>query len=230
VAKRIAVYLEIGAKRTFAGAVEWPGWCRSGKSPDEALEALVAYADRYARAVKGAKLAVPQPQSRKDLEVVERLKGNATTDFGAPGVPPNADKRPLTGAESKHQARLLEAAWGAFDAAWRKADKAHVELSKGPRGGGRDLPKMEGHVLEAEEGYLGALGSRPPRLPKGTTVAKRMAAIRDTSLEAFAARARGKPVADPRNTKRPWLPRFYVRRSAWHALDHAWEIEDRSSA
>jgi hypothetical protein len=38
----------------------------------------------------------------------------------------------------------------------------------------------------------------------------------------------GKPVADPRQTKRPWSPRFFVRRSAWHALDHAWEIEDRS--
>jgi hypothetical protein len=24
-----------------------------------------------------------------------------------------------------------------------------------------------------------------------------------------------------------WTPRFAVRRSAWHALDHAWELEDR---
>jgi hypothetical protein len=30
------VYLEIGAKRTFAGALDWPGWCRSGG--DEAAE------------------------------------------------------------------------------------------------------------------------------------------------------------------------------------------------
>jgi hypothetical protein len=24
-----------------------------------------------------------------------------------------------------------------------------------------------------------------------------------------------------------WPARYYVRRAAWHVLDHAWEIEDR---
>ncbi len=55
-----------------------------------------------------------------------------------------------------------------------------------------------------------------------------MAAVRATALDALTARARGKPIADPRQTKRPWSPRYYTRSSAWHALDHAWEIEDRS--
>ena len=157
--------------------------------------------------------------------MVERLEGNATTEFGAPGVPPKADQRPLKPAELKRQRRLLEASWKTFDATWTKASKDKVELSKGPRGGGRDLPKMKDHVMGAEEGYLGALGSRPPR---GRASDGLMAAIRETALDALAARAQNKPVADPRQTKRPWSPRFYVRRSAWHALDHAWEIEDRS--
>jgi hypothetical protein len=39
--------------------------------------------------------------------------------------------------------------------------------------------------------------------------------------------AEGRPIANPRLTKRPWTPRYFLRRSAWHALDHAWEIEDR---
>ena len=39
----------------------------------------------------------------------------------------------------------------------------------------------------------------------------------------------GKPLPDPRTTKRPWSPRYAVRRAAWHVLDHAWEIEDRAS-
>ena len=226
-AKRIPVYLEIGAKRTFAGAVEWPGWCRSGKTPDEALEALVAYAPRYAKAVTGTKLAVPKPRSVDELEVVERVKGNATTDFGAPGVPPAADERPLSASDLKRQAALLEACWASFESAWRKAAKARVELTKGPRGGGRDLPKMWDHVIEADVAYLGGLGSREPRLP-GATAEARMAAVHETELEALEARARGKPIANPRQTKRLWLPRYFVRRSAWHALDHAWEIEDRS--
>lgn len=222
---RIPVYLEVTRKRTFAGAVEWPGWCRSGKTPDEALEALVGYADRYARAVAHARLGFQRPASVDDLEVVERLEGNATTEFGAPGVAPKADERPLKPAELKRQSRLLEASWRTFDAAWTKASRANLELRRGPRGGGRDLLKMEDHVMGAEEGYLAALGSRPPR---GHASGQRMAAIRETALDALHARALNKPVADPRQTKRPWSPRFYVRRSAWHALDHAWEIEDRS--
>lgn len=224
---RIAVYLEVGPKRTFAGAVDWPGWCRSGKTEADALEALVAYTDRYARAMAPRKLGFVRPQGVADLTVVERLKGNATTDFGAPGVAPAADERPLSAAELGRQSRLLEASWTAFDAAWRRATKAKVELRKGPRGGGRDLPKMRDHILGAEEGYLAMLGSRPPRT-QDATAADRAAAVRETALAALVARARGTPIADPRQTKRPWSPRYFVRRSAWHALDHAWEIEDRS--
>ena len=33
----------------------------------------------------------------------------------------------------------------------------------------------------------------------------------------------GSPLADRR-----WTPRYAARRMAWHALDHAWEIEDRT--
>jgi hypothetical protein len=47
------VYLELGAKRVFAGAIEWPGWCRSAKTEEQALEALVTYAPRYAKVVVG---------------------------------------------------------------------------------------------------------------------------------------------------------------------------------
>jgi hypothetical protein len=220
----LAVYLEIGPKRTFAGAIEWPGWCRIGRGETEALDALLAYAPRYTAVVEAAGLTAP---SSSDLDVVERLTGGAGTDFGAPSVAPAADERPLDAADLDRQSRLLTASWQAFDIKWREADEAHVELRKGPRGGGRDLPKMEMHILEAEEAYLAALGGRPPRMP-GATVADRMAAVRAGSLAALTARAHGKPIADPRNTKRPWSPRYAVRRSAWHALDHAWEIEDRS--
>jgi hypothetical protein len=220
-----AVYLEVTRRRIFAGAVEWPGWCRSGKTESDALEALVAYADRYAAVISRSRLGFERPDGVDDLEVVERLTGNATTEFGAPGVPPTADSRPLPPAELRRLTTILEASWRTFD---RAAEKAlGVTLTKGPRGGGRDLPKMEDHVLEAEEAYVGALGSRPPRL-RGAPLSKRAAALRASAVAALAARASGKPVVDPRQTKRPWSPRYFVRRSAWHVLDHAWEIEDRS--
>jgi hypothetical protein len=214
---RIQVYVEVTPKRTFAGAVEWPGWCRSGKTPDDALQALVDYADRYASVIGRSRLGFAPPRSVDDLEVVERLKGNATTEFGAPGVPPKADGRPLSASELRRQTTILEASWRAFD---RGAERAvGVTLTKGPRGGGRDLPKIVEHVMGAEEGYLSALGSRRPA---------EAAALRNTVLKALAARAQDKPLAEPNKVKKLWSPRFYVRRSAWHALDHTWEIEDRS--
>ncbi len=221
----LAVYLEIGAKRTFAGAIDWPGWCRSGRGEEEALAALLAYAARYRRVVEAAGLTPPKVG---DLDVVERLTGNATTDFGAPGIAPKADDRPVDAAELDRQSRLLSASWQAFDIAWRQADEAGIELTKGPRGGGRDLPKLEDHMLGAEEAYLAGLGSKAPRTP-GAAPTDRMATVRETALAALAARAQGTPIADPRNTLRAWAPRYFVRRSAWHALDHAWEIEDRST-
>jgi len=213
----LAIYLEVTRKRTFAGAIEWPGWCRSGKTADEALDALVAYADRYAKVISGLGLGFERPSGIQDLEVVERLKGNATTEFGAPGVPPKADDRPLHAKELQRLTTLLEASWRAFDRA--AEDAVGVTLTKGPRGGGRDLPKMVDHVTGAEESYLSKLGSRSPA---------KMADLRKTILASLAARARDKPLAEPNKVEKLWSPRYFVRRSAWHALDHAWEIEDRS--
>jgi hypothetical protein len=221
----LAVYLEVGAERTFAGAVEWPGWCRSGRSEEDALSALVAYAPRYARVVEAAGLSWSKPGTP---DVVERLKGSSGTDFGVPSVALAADERPLDDADLDRQSRLLTASWQAFDIAWREAEEAGVELRKGPRGGGRDLPKLEEHVLGGEEAYLSLLGSRHPRMPAASP-ADRMVAVRATVLATLAARARGEPIAEPSRAARTWSPRYFVRRSAWHALDHAWEIEDRSS-
>jgi hypothetical protein len=219
VAKPIAVYLEVTRKRTFAGAIEWPGWCRAGKTPDEALEALVAYTERYAKVLTHSRLGFRAPGSVDGLEVVERLRGNATTEFGAPGVAPAADDRPVPAAELKRLTAILEASWRTFDRT--AGEHAGAQLAKGPRGGGRNLPKIVEHVAGAEKGYLSKLGSRTPAIAD---------ALRTTILAALAARARDQPVAEPNKVEKLWSPRFYVRRSAWHALDHAWEIEDRSEA
>ena len=220
----VAVYLEIGTKRTFAGAIEWPGWCRSGRGEDQALEALVGYAPRYARMVEAAGLTLGDAT---DAEVVEWLEGGAGTDFGAPSVAPVADDRALDASELDRLSRLLVASWQAFDMAWSEAAEAGIELRKGPRGGGRDLPKMQMHVLEAEEAYLTRLGSRLPRVTY-PSVPTRVSAMRDAILATLAARARDEPIPEPSSVERRWSPRYFVRRAAWHALDHAWEIEDRS--
>jgi hypothetical protein len=223
----VAVYLEIGTKRTFAGAIEWPGWCRSGRSEDEALQALVAYGPRYAAIVGGSSPQFHAPGDVADLKVVERLKGGSGTDFGVPGVAPAADRRPLDAGELARLCRLLTECWSAFDAA--AAAAAGVELRKGPRGGGRDLPKIVTHVKEADEAYLVQLGARRPK-ERGPDEAAETDRLHVAMLEAFSARARGEPLAEPNRVKKPWTPRYFVRRSAWHVIDHAWEIQDRATA
>jgi hypothetical protein len=221
----IPVYLEIGSRRTFAVAVEWPGWARIGRNEGEALESLAAYGPRYARSTGTAAEELAEPIDASALGVVERLKGNATTDFGAPDASPAADARPVGDADGERLLTLLRAAWAAFDAAAR--DAVGFELRKGPRGGGRDLGRILEHVLGADGGYVSMIGARFRRDPAGDAAAE-MSRLRDIAVGAFRARVRGEPLPEGRRTKKLWTPRYYVRRSAWHALDHAWEIEDRA--
>ena len=209
------VFIERGSKRVFAGAIEWPGWCRSGRTEEAALEALLAYGPRYAKALGRRKLGFVAPPDAGGLRVVERRTGNATTDFGAPAIAPHADDRPIDAEEAKRLATIMEACWAALDRAATAAE-GH-ELRTGPRGGGRQLAKIEAHVADAESAYRAKLGARPA---EGNT--------RAATLEAFASRARGEPSQRTPRSGALWSPRYFIRRSAWHVLDHAWEIEDRS--
>ena len=193
------VYIETGKKRVFASAADWPGWSRSGKTPEAAMESLAAYAPRYAKVAKLARLEVPKDAT--NFTVVERLKGDATTDFGAPGAEAKEEAK-KTPSELSRLASLVDACWKYLDQVRAKAPE---ELRKGPRGGGRDREKMYAHVVESEMGYARYIGL-PLKQPD-----------RDAMRKVFR-----KPVPD---TKRSAA--YIMRRTAWHALDHAWEMEDR---
>jgi hypothetical protein len=213
------VYLERGQKKTFAVAVDWPGWARSARDEPSALAALLDYGPRYRGSLGLRAPSFEVPASVEDLKVVERVDGNATTDFGAPGTIRKADAEPTDQAELDRLIDLLRRAWAAFDESAKQA--AGKELAPaGPRGGGRSVARMRSHVHEADGGYLNVLGGRASNSASSQE-------LRDAFVEAVAARARGQlPDVGPRGGKR-WPARFAVRRSAWHALDHAWEIEDR---
>ena len=221
------IYLEIGKKKAIAAAVAWPGWCRSGRDEAAARQALLDYAPRYAAVVQAAALSFDAPAGADALAVVERIEGNSTTDFGAPDLTIPGDGEPgeaIGEAERDRFAVVLRACWQAFDAAVEAAQGK--ELRKGPRGGGRELDAMINHVIDADLAYLGRVGLQLD-LPDGVEGADRLAAVRDGLLGALDQAAAGQlPVEGPRGGKR-WPVRFFVRRVAWHALDHAWEIEDR---
>lgn len=205
------VYLEMGARRAFASAADWPGWCRSGKDEQAALEALAAYAPRYAEVAKLAD--VPFPANAADFEVVERMRGNATTEFGAPGIPAKDEERPMTAKEAKQMCDLVAACWAYLDQVVARAPNV---LRKGPRGGGRDRDPMFQHVLGAEMEYAKRVGTQLKQ-PEGKD-ARAVRAFHVAILESL-----GNP-----NREERWPVPYAARRTAWHALDHAWEIEDRS--
>jgi hypothetical protein len=101
------------------------------------------------------------------------------------------------------------------------------ELATGPRGGGRALAAIVTHVREAEASYIARLGV--PR-PKGGASDPREAAadVRAAFIDALTHAVNdGVPERGPRGGA-IWQPRYLVRRTAWHALDHVWEIEDRA--
>jgi hypothetical protein len=214
----IDVYIEMVSKRVFACALEWPGWCRSGKDEGQALAALAAAAPRYAPVAREAGLSLPATDNTS-FRVVERLSGTTTTDFGAPDQAATRDGETLTDAEAERLASLLAAAWDVFD---RIVASAPAELRKGPRGGGRDRDAVVKHVLGAETMYARKLGirQREPAIDDTAAIADLRTAIADR-LRSSTGRS---PVEE-----RGWLPRYAARRLAWHVLDHAWEIEDKSS-
>ena len=197
---RTRVYIEVGGKRTFASAADWPGWCRAGKDGPSALTALAAYAPRYAPVARLARIDFPKDAT--SFDIVERLTGNATTDFGAPAIPAKAESMPMTPRATERMASLVEACWKYLD---QVVAKAPAELRKGPRGGGRDRDKMFQHVLDAELEYAKRIGLRLKQPD------------RKALLESFS---------NPNREER-WPVAFAARRTAWHALDHAWEMEDR---
>ena len=214
------VYIEAGAKRSFASALDWPGWSRSGKGEEQALQALVAAAPRYAVVAEAAGLPLPS-DAADSLEVVERVPGDASTDFGVPGAQASADAEPLTPQQAERLAALVAAAWAVFD---RVRAAAPAELRKGPRGGGRDRDKIAAHVIGAEAGYSARLGLRLREPAWGDRAA--VAANRQAILLALRNPPEGTAGAGSRGGKR-WHVPYAARRIAWHALDHAWEIEDR---
>jgi hypothetical protein len=208
------VALEVGRRRTFARALDWPGWCRAGRDEDAALAALDAARLRYQVIAALAGRTIP---ARGSFLVVETIEGDGTTDFGAPGRVAEGDRRPLVAGEAVRQAELLGAVWKHFDAVVAGAPET---LRPGPRGGGRDRAGIATHLREAEWSYARKIGLRLPT-PATDEV---LLALRSGIVDVLGVASDGKPVTD-----KGWPSRYAAARIAWHVLDHTWEIEDRSS-
>jgi hypothetical protein len=172
--------------------------------------------------VERAGVQIPA-RAGESFEVIERIPAPAgeafsAVDFGAIDQPCRRDSEPLSKADAQRIAGIVEAAWATLDAV---VAGAPAELRKGPRGGGRDRDKVYAHVLGAEVAYARKIGVRHKQPAPDDAAA--IAALRSDVAAALRAARSAQPLAE-----KGWLPRYAARRIAWHVLDHAWEIEDRS--
>ena len=211
---QIDVFIEAGRRRVFASALDWPGWARSGKTEDLAVQALTDYLPRYLAIVRLAGVALPAG----DLAVTGRNAGLAkNADFGSLGEIADAERRPLTDVAGHRVALLLEASWQAFD---QGARTAPALLRKGPRGGGRDTEQIVQHVQDAEVMYARKMG-----LARDKTAEEDQDAVTALRQRITAALRAPATLQMPPNG---WPAGYAVRRMGWHVLDHLWEIEDKS--
>ena len=215
--ERLAVVLEAGDKKVFASAADWPGWSRSGKTDEAAIEALrhLRAALRARGEARGARAARVDRGRRRRAQRGRLRHRLRRPEPGHRAPTPARSRRPTP----TRLAAIVEAAWTTFD---RVAAGAPAELRKGPRGGGRDRDKMVGHVVECR------LVLRPRDRPQG-----RGSRIRPTAPRSRRCAPRCSTVLRQPSDGRPlagrkWTARYAAHRIAWHALDHAWEMEDRS--
>jgi hypothetical protein len=217
----IRVVLERGlkGKKSVAFAVDWPGWSRGAKTADGALDTLGAYRERYRAVPVGAGLG-QEFDDAGPLEVVEDRAGTGSTDFwGISFSPCSLEQEPMDAAELERKITVLQACWAYFD---EVAARVSPQMRKGPRGGGRDRDTIISHVIRVEsEDHAKKVGLVVPE--GGALEPGALAPYRSAYVEGMRAYQRG----EVKRAMRSWTLAYLVRHSAFHTMDHAWEMEDK---
>ena len=214
---RVLVEEPTRAKRWVAVAADWPGFERGARSEDEAVSKLVAYLPRYLTIAKRVRLG-SELARQTTAEVIGRYTGTGSTDFwGISFAPSPLDREPFDASTFDRQVRLLRAAWAEFDAT---AASVSSELRLGPRGGGRTRDGIIRHVLVVESSDFSARVGAGSELDDLSTP-QGLSEHRDRYVEAMRAwYSEGKPLGK-------WTIPFLLRHTAYHVLDHTWEMQDR---
>jgi hypothetical protein len=216
--KDLRVTLEIGphGKKVVAVAPDWPGLERGAKTGEAAIERLRSYLPRYAPVAKLAGMET-EFAAGSTVDVVERYPGTGSTDFwGISFAFSDIDRQHLSNDELDRELTLMRACWAFFDGV---RPRVSAEMAKGPRGGGRDRDRIVSHTIYAELDMAAKVGVR---MPEDTPLtADNLHTYRDAYCDAIRAfYAAGK-------SARAWPLRYLIRHTAFHTLDHAWEMEDK---
>ena len=205
-------------RKVVAFAVDWPGWSRGAKTPGRALALREADRERY-RPVAVAARSADEFDTAGPLDVVEDRVGAGSTDFwGISFTPSGLEHEPMEDTEIDRKIGLLRACWGYFDAV---ASRVSADMRKGPRGGGRDRDGIMRHTIRVEsEDFAKRLGLRVPE--GGALTPKGLRDYRETYVATMRAYNAGEG-----KRMRSWNLPFLIRHSAFHVMDHAWEMEDK---
>jgi hypothetical protein len=206
-------------KRSVAFSLDWPGWNRGAKSPELALETLESYRERY-RPIAALAGMADEFDAAGPLEIVEDRVGPGSTDFwGISFAPSSTEHGPMTEAELDRKIAILRACWTFFDGV---AARVSAEMRRGPRGGGRDRNRIIRHTIRTEsEDFAKQVGLRIPEEAALTPDGLRQ------HRETYVAAMRAYNAGEVEKRMRSWTLPFLIRHSAFHMLDHAWEMEDK---
>jgi hypothetical protein len=218
-ADTLRVMLELGpkGKQVAAVAPDWPGLERGAKTEEAAIARLQAYLPRYAPVANLAGMGA-EFAAIATVDVVERYPGTGSTDFwGISFAFSDIDRQDLPSAELERELALMQACWAFFDTVRARVS---AEMQKGPRGGGRDRDRIVRHTLGTEQGLFA--------VKVGVHTAEG-ALLRDEGLSAHrdAYRAAIRAFHAQGKMARAWPLRYLIRHTAYHTLDHAWEMEDK---
>jgi hypothetical protein len=201
-------------RKVAAFTLDWPGWGRGARTAPEAIDLLEAYRDRYRPVARLAGMEAAFDRAG-DLEIVEDHVGVGSTDFWAISFAPSSfEYGPIPEDELERRLVLLQAAWRFFDDV---ATRVSAELAKGPRGGGRDRDQVVRHVFGNEQVDLAKRVGVIPRDGSDLRAHREpfLAALRAFNAEGQVPRGRN------------WTVALLLRHTAYHVLDHAWEMEDK---
>ena len=205
-------------KKVVAFAPDWPGWSRGAKTAGDALAALESYRSRY-QPIAGKVRLAKEFDTQGTLKVVEEKVGTGSTDFwGISFSPCRLETEPMDDADFTRKIKLLRSCWAYFDAV---AARVSPTMAKGPRGGGRERDHIIGHTIRVESvDFAKKVGLSVS--PEMDINAAELAGYRDDYVAAMVAYRRGEV-----RPMRSWNLPFLIRHSAFHTMDHAWEMEDK---
>jgi hypothetical protein len=222
---RVAVEIGPKGKKRVAVAADWPGLERGAATEGAAIERLLSFVPRYAPVAKLAGMEAEFAASTTSttgstidaVDVVERYPGTGSTDFwGISFAFSGIDQEAMSSEALERELALMRACWRFFDDV---RSRVSAEMKKGPRGGGRDRDRIVRHTLFSELDFTKKVGVTTP--PEEMQTEEGLKAHREAYCSAI------RELHSENKMARNWPLRYLIRHTAFHTLDHAWEMEDK---